>query len=57
MLGEPYDKSDIEDETGKVIAGTWKWSSNPKAKLLGVKHRQMLRLKKQLQTADIDDTE
>lgn len=57
MLGEPYDKSDIEDETGKVIAGTWKWSSNPKAKLLGVKNRQMERLMKQLETADIDDTD
>ena len=54
MLGEPYDKSDIENQSGFVEGGTWKWCSNPKAKELTAKKKQLEKLTEQLETADFE---
>ena len=54
MLGEPYDKSDIENQSGFIESGTWKWCSNPKAKELTAKKKQLEKLTEQFETADLE---
>lgn len=56
MLGDPYDKDDVTDQQGEIVGGTWKWCSNPKAKKLAAKNKQLEKLLNQLETADVDDS-